>query len=165
VDLDFIQVKERDTRKIIKETLQNDGSEEGGKDGMDCSLMEFDLDNNKVRFAAANNPVWIVRKGELIEFKGDKMPVGKHDRDSNSFTTQEFEVLKDDVIYTLTDGMPDQFGGPKGKKFMYKRLKNLMVEISTLPMNIQHDTLKKEMDEWMAEEEQVDDVCIIGVRV
>lgn len=153
------------TRTIIKETLLNDGSAEGGKDGMDCSLMEFDLEHNKIRFAAANNPVWIVRDNELIEFKGDKMPVGKHDRDAETFTTQELEVLKGDVIYTLTDGMPDQFGGPKGKKFMYKRLKNLLIEISTLPMNIQHDTLKKEMDEWMAEEEQVDDVCIIGVRV
>ncbi len=153
------------TRTIIKETLLNDGSAEGGKDGMDCSLMEFDLEHNKIRFAAANNPVWIVRNSELIEFKGDKMPVGKHDRDSETFTTQEFEVNKGDVIYTLTDGMPDQFGGPKGKKFMYKRLKNLLIEISTLPMNTQHDTLKKEMTEWMADEEQVDDVCIIGVRI
>ena len=153
------------TRKIIKETLQNDGSAEGGKDGMDCSLMEFNLANNQIRFAAANNPVWIVRENKIIEFKGDKMPVGKHDRDVESFTTQEFDVQKGDVIYTLTDGMPDQFGGPKGKKYMYKQLKNLLIEISSMPMDEQHQTLKKEMDEWMANEEQVDDVCIIGVRV
>jgi serine phosphatase RsbU (regulator of sigma subunit)/ligand-binding sensor domain-containing protein len=153
------------TRSIIKETLENDGSAEGGKDGMDCSLMVFDLEHNKIQFAAAGNPVWIVRNNELIEFKGDKMPVGKHDRDYESFTTQEFEVQKGDIIYTLTDGMPDQFGGPKGKKFMYKKLKNLLVEISTLPLATQHSTLRTEMGAWMGDEEQVDDVCIIGVRV
>jgi serine phosphatase RsbU (regulator of sigma subunit) len=153
------------TRKIIKETLQNDGSADGGKDGMDCSLMVFDLDNNQIQFSAANNPVWIIREGDIIEFKGDKMPVGKHDRDSETFTTQSVEVQKGDVIYTLTDGMPDQFGGPKGKKFMYKRLKNLLIEIAPLEMDTQHDRLKFEMKEWMADEEQVDDVCIIGVRV
>lgn len=151
--------------KIVKETLQNDGSEEGGKDGMDCSLMVFDLENNKIQFSAANNPVWIVRENEIIEFKGDKMPIGKHDRDTESFTTKTFEVLKNDMIYTLTDGMPDQFGGPKGKKFMYKRLKNLLIEISYQPMKTQHNLLKAEMLSWMGDEEQVDDICIIGIRV
>lgn len=153
------------TRKIVKESLSNDGSAEGGKDGMDCSLMVFDLENNQIQFAAANNPVWIIRNEVLLEFKGDKMPVGKHDRDSESFTTQTVELEKGDVIYTLTDGMPDQFGGPKGKKFMYKRLKVLLIEISKLSMSNQHDRLKSEMDEWMGSEEQVDDVCIIGVRI
>jgi ligand-binding sensor domain-containing protein/serine phosphatase RsbU (regulator of sigma subunit) len=153
------------TRKIIKDTLANDGSEEGGKDGMDCSIVCFDLENNKIDFAAANNPVWIYRSGELIEFKPDKMPVGKHDRDSESFTKQSFDLQKGDIIYTLTDGMPDQFGGPKGKKYMYKALKELLIQIAPLSMQEQKSTLITEFNNWKADQEQVDDVCIIGVRL
>lgn len=154
-----------ETRRIIKETLKNDGSEEGGKDGMDCSLLLFEKGSEELIFAAANNPVWIVRGNELIEFKGDKMPVGKHDRDNESFTMQQFTLEKGDVIYTLTDGMPDQFGGPKGKKYMYKQLKELLSSISTLSMDAQKLKISDELNNWMGKEEQVDDVCIIGIRV
>jgi serine phosphatase RsbU (regulator of sigma subunit) len=162
------------TRSKIIGHLANDGSAEGGKDGMDCSLVKFDFANNKVSYSAANNPVWLVRNGGLIEFDPDNMPVGKHDRDKTSFTQHSIEVQKGDVIYTLTDGFPDQFGGPKGKKFMYKKLKEFLVSISSLPMNEQKQELHKTLHEWMAwpdangmaqELEQVDDVCIIGVRI
>jgi ligand-binding sensor domain-containing protein/serine phosphatase RsbU (regulator of sigma subunit) len=159
------------TRKIIKDTLANDGSAEGGKDGMDCSIVCFDLANKKIEFAAANNPVWVVRPigegnaPELIEFKPDKMPVGKHDRDHETFTLQTFDLQSGDIIYTLTDGMPDQFGGPKGKKYMYKQLKELLVEISQLPLTSQKEKLIEEFNNWKSDQEQVDDVCIIGVRV
>jgi len=141
--------------KIIKH-LSNDGSEQGGKDGMDCSLICFDLNNNKFSYSAANNPIWIVRNNELIELKPDKMPVGKHDRDSESFNQAEFELQKNDVVYTLTDGMPDQFGGPKGKKFMYKQLKELLLSLSSLPMNEQKEKLSSEFSNWKSEMEQVD---------
>lgn len=150
--------------KIIKH-LSNDGSEQGGKDGMDCCLICFDLNNNKFSYSAANNPIWIVRNNELIELKPDKMPVGKHDRDSESFNQAEFELQKNDVVYTLTDGMQDQFGGPKGKKFMYKQLKELLLSLSNLPMNEQKEKLSSEFANWKSEMEQVDDVLIIGVRV
>ncbi len=158
------------TRKVIKETLMNDGSAEGGKDGMDCSLLCFSKNSPTIKFAAANNPVWVVRTSEnnekeFIEFKPDKMPVGKHDRDHEPFNLQEFEYQKGDVIYTLTDGMPDQFGGPKGKKYMYKKLKTFLTEISELPMEEQKEKIHAEFMNWMQSEEQVDDVCIIGVRV
>jgi ligand-binding sensor domain-containing protein/serine phosphatase RsbU (regulator of sigma subunit) len=158
------------TRKVIKETLMNDGSAEGGKDGMDCSLLCFSKNSPTIKFAAANNPVWVVRtlennEKEFIEFKPDKMPVGKHDRDHEPFNLQEFEYQKGDVIYTLTDGMPDQFGGPKGKKYMYKKLKTFLSEISELPMEAQKEKIHAEFMDWMQSEEQVDDVCIIGVRV
>jgi ligand-binding sensor domain-containing protein/serine phosphatase RsbU (regulator of sigma subunit) len=159
------------TRKIIKDTLANDGSAEGGKDGMDCSIVCFDLANKKIEFAAANNPVWIVRQTsadvepELIEFKPDKMPVGKHDRDQETFTLQTCDLQPGDIIYTLTDGMPDQFGGPKGKKYMYKQLKELLIAIAKLPMTDQKQRLVDEFNAWKADQEQVDDVCIIGVRV
>lgn len=162
------------TRGRIIQHLSNDGSEQGGKDGMDCSLISFDLENNKFIYSAANNPVWIVRQNELVELKPDKMPVGRHDRDSESFSQHEFELQKGDVVYTLTDGMPDQFGGPKGKKFMYKQLKELLVSISHLPMPEQKELLSSALNNWKSfvdEQghsqllEQVDDVLIIGVRI
>jgi len=87
---------------------------------MDCSLISFNIERSQFVYAAANNPIWIIRENKIIELQPDKIPVGKHDRDSISFTQHEVEIQKGDIIYTLTDGFPDQFGGPKGKKFMYK---------------------------------------------
>ncbi len=153
------------TRKTIIERLKRDGSEEGGKDGMDCSLCVYDLEHNKLQIAAANNPVWIVRAGEVIEVKPDKMPVGKHDRQEESFTIHEFEIQKDDVIYTLTDGFPDQFGGPKAKKFMSKNLRELLAKNAHLPMKEQHQLLETTFNNWVGTLEQIDDVTIIGVRI
>ncbi|HEY1037976.1 MAG TPA: SpoIIE family protein phosphatase, partial [Bacteroidia bacterium] len=153
------------TRNKIIKHLANDGSAEGGKDGMDCSLVSFDFKNNKLTYAAANNPVWIVRNGELLEFKPDKMPVGKHDKQSIAFTQHTIEFQKNDVIYTLTDGMPDQFGGPAGKKFMYKQLKELLVSVSDMSMPDQKEHLRKTLTTWQGNMEQIDDVCIIGIRL
>ena len=159
------------TRKIIIERLKKDGSKEGGKDGMDCSLICFDFKNLKINVTAANNPVWIVRSmiasgnKEVIEIKPDKMPVGKHDKDNISFTQKEIELQKGDVIYTLTDGFPDQFGGPFGKKFMSKNLRELLSKNAHLPMHEQKSLLETTFKDWVGDLEQVDDVTIIGIRV
>ena len=153
------------TRSTIIKRLKKDGSPEGGKDGMDASLICFDFKGNKFHYAAANNPVWVVRGNEIIELPCDKMPVGKHDKDSVPFTQHDFETQKDDVVYALTDGMPDQFGGPKGKKFMYKKLKEMLVEISKDPMETQRQKLKDAINDWKGDLEQVDDICLIGVRI
>jgi len=151
------------TRNTIIQRLKKDGSKEGGKDGMDASLICFDFKNKKFSYAAANNPVWVVRRNQLIELKGDKMPVGKHDKDATPFIQHEFELEKGDVVYTLTDGFADQFGGENGKKFMYKKLKELLLEIAHEPMPVQQAILSKTFDEWKGNLEQVDDVCIIGI--
>jgi serine phosphatase RsbU (regulator of sigma subunit)/ligand-binding sensor domain-containing protein len=153
------------TRRRIIDHLSNDGSAEGGKDGMDCSLVIFNKKTKELRFAAANNPVWIVRNKEIIEFSPDKMPVGKHDNDSVSFRRQTFQLMKDDVVYTLTDGMPDQFGGPKGKKFMYKQFKELLISISTLNMHEQQEILRNTINTWKGNLEQIDDICVAGIRI
>lgn len=154
-----------ETRKIIIERLKKDGSKEGGKDGMDCSLLVINSERTELSFAAANNPVFIVRNNELLEFKPDKMPVGKHDKDIESFTSHSIMLKKGDVIYTLTDGFPDQFGGSKGKKYMIKNLKEYLLQISELSMLEQKQRLTNEFNVWKGESEQVDDVCIIGVRI
>lgn len=154
------------TRLKIIETLANDGSAEGGKDGMDCSLLSFDLNTNTLTYSSANNPIWIIKNNsELIELKADKMPVGKHDRDSVSFTQETIQLQKGDLVYASTDGMPDQFGGSKGKKFMYKQLKELLIQISSKPLNEQALIIKEQFNNWKNELEQVDDVLVFGFRV
>jgi serine phosphatase RsbU (regulator of sigma subunit) len=177
------------TRKTIIERLKKDGSAEGGKDGMDCSLLVFDFNNLKLQIAAANNPVWIVReiknddlsvRGKsrsedqfkaynstfsICEIKPDKMPVGKHDKQDVPFTLHEVTLQKGDVVYTLTDGFPDQFGGEKGKKYMIKNLRELIVTIAHLPMHEQKQVLENTFNTWKGNSEQVDDVTVIGIRV
>jgi serine phosphatase RsbU (regulator of sigma subunit) len=132
---------------------------------MDCSLLVFDPNNSQLTFASAHNPVFVIRNGELIEFKGDKMPVGKHQRDQEPFSQQTFDLQKGDVIYTLTDGFPDQFGGEKGKKYMIKNLKEFILKIVDIPMAEQKLALDEEFSRWKGDDEQIDDVCVIGVRL
>ncbi|MFT4661763.1 MAG: serine phosphatase RsbU (regulator of sigma subunit) [Patiriisocius sp.] len=153
------------TRKTIIERLKKDGSPEGGKDGMDASIICFDFDKNKFTYTAAQNPIWIIRDGELTEIKPEKMPIGKHDKDHIPFEGGEFEMQKGDQIYTLTDGFQDQFGGPKGKKFMIKKMREYVLSISHLPMQKQHQKLYEVFSSWKGDLEQVDDVCVIGVRI
>jgi tetratricopeptide (TPR) repeat protein len=167
------------TRQTIIERLKKDGSEEGGKDGMDCSLLVFDFTNKQLLIAAANNPVWIIRSNpsnegarqlaggdvELIEIKPDKMPVGKSDKQDQSFTTHTVKLQKGDTIYTLTDGFPDQFGGDKGKKFMSKKLKELLLANVHLPIAQQKELLDTTFKNWVGNLEQVDDVTVIGIKV
>lgn len=153
------------TRQTIIERLKKDGSTEGGKDGMDCSLISFNRDQTKLTYASAHNPIWIIRRNEMIELKGDKMPVGKHDKDQTPFTQHEFQLISGDLVYTLTDGFPDQFGGDKGKKFMYKQLKDVLLSISNKTMKEQKEILIEVLRKWKGDIEQVDDITLIGIRV
>jgi serine phosphatase RsbU (regulator of sigma subunit)/Flp pilus assembly protein TadD len=153
------------TRRTIIERLKKDGSIEGGKDGMDCSLISFNRAESQLEIAAAHNPVWVIRNHELIEVKPDKMPVGKHDRDQDSFTLHTLDLLEGDIIYAITDGYPDQFGGEKGKKFMSKNLKELLKSNAHLPMTDQKVVLEKTFSDWVGDLEQVDDVTIVGIRI
>ena len=154
-----------ETRRLVIENLKNDGSAEGGKDGMDGSLLSFDFKNNILHCASANNPVWIIRGNELIEIKADRLPIGKHDRDNIPFTLHTLNLQKGDVVYTLTDGFPDQFGGANGKKFKHKPLQNLLLAMANEPMETQKQKLNDVFDKWKGNMEQVDDVCLIGIRV
>lgn len=154
-----------ETRRLVIEHLKNDGSKDGGKDGMDCSLICLDSKRETLSYAAANNPVWHISDHKLTELLPDKMPVGKHDKDQQPFNCHRIRVKQGDMIYTLTDGFPDQFGGPKGKKFMYRPLKELLISISQKPVDEQKSLLLSQLEAWKGLLDQVDDICIIGIRI
>lgn len=154
------------TRELLIQEFSK--SENLMKDGMDISLCSLNMDSNELSWAGANNPLWIIRETngvpEVIEHKADKQPVGNHIV-MNSFTNHVIQLQKGDFIYVFTDGLPDQFGGPKGKKFKISQLRSLLLEIYTLPMSDQYQSLVNAFEAWKGDLEQVDDICIIGVRI
>ncbi len=160
-----------EARMTIIERLKNDGSLEGGKDGMDGSLISFNQEKTSLTYTSANNSIWIARyseemKGyELLEFIGDKMPLGKHVHDTVSFTQTTVPLLKNDLVYCFTDGFADQFGGPKGKKFMKKQMKELILQYAVLPLEEQKGIILKRFNDWKGDNEQIDDVTMIAVRI
>jgi serine phosphatase RsbU (regulator of sigma subunit) len=154
-----------EVRAQIIEALRSDGSEEGGKDGMDCVLCAYNFKSGELLFAAANNPLWIWRNKMIIEYKPDKFPVGKHDRENEPFQLQKVALQPGDIVYTFTDGYADQFGGVSGKKFKVKQLKELLLSIAHLPMNEQKDVVSKTLRKWKKGLDQIDDILIVGVRI
>jgi len=139
-------------------------SEEVVQDGMDLALCSVDLSTNKLEYAGANNPLYLIRNSEIIEFKANKQPVGRFIH-KFPFTNHIIDIKKGDCIYLLTDGFPDQFGGPMGKKFKYKPMKELLISISGKPMIEQGKIVKETFEAWRDDMEQVDDVCFMGIRI
>jgi serine phosphatase RsbU (regulator of sigma subunit) len=149
--------------KVIKE-LRQTGEEGGSKDGMDISLCRLNLKTNELQWAGANNALNLIRNGKLEEIKADKQPIGYYP-ESRPFTNHEIQLQKGDSIYIYSDGYADQFGGPKGKKFKYKQLEDLILANNLLLMKDQKEIFKKNFLQWKGSLEQVDDVCLFGVRV
>ncbi|MBI3509671.1 MAG: SpoIIE family protein phosphatase [Bacteroidetes bacterium] len=152
-------------RKAIIMALNPEGADEESKDGMDCVLCSFDLKNNRVEFSCANNPLWILRNGEMMEFKADKQPVGMHEGIAINYTLHTTDLRKGDIIYTFTDGFADQFGGPRGKKFKYAQLKEKLLAMKNEKLALQKEQLSEIFEEWKGELEQLDDVLVIGIRI
>ena len=150
-------------RDEIIDSLKQSIDEDRVKDGMDMTISVIDFKNDKLQFAGANNPMVIVRDGELLAYKTDKMPVAIH-YNMKPFRMQEFDLKKGDCLYMFSDGYGDQFGGPKGKKFMVKNLKRKLVDISHLPMLEQGEKLNETFETWKGDNAQVDDVIVIGIR-
>ncbi len=138
------------------------------RDGMDIALCALESSSGTLHYAGANNPVWVVSKRsgavECIELNPDKQPIGNYGNNS-PFTNHSMKVEKGDMIYVFTDGYADQFGGPKGKKFKYSQLKELLLSIYSLPCPKQREILEQTFTSWKGNLEQLDDVCLIGVRV
>ena len=134
------------------------------KDGMDISLCIYDFNNSQVRFAGANNGLYHITNGELNEIRPNKQPVGKH-TERTPFDTQLVNFNKGDVFYQFTDGYADQFGGEKGKKMKYKPFKNILISNHKRSMKAQLVALTIHFEKWKGDLEQIDDVCIVGVKV
>jgi serine phosphatase RsbU (regulator of sigma subunit) len=139
-------------------------SESSIKDGMDIALCNINYETQTLTYSGANNPLIIIRDGELIETKANKQPIGEF-QDRVPFTTHEFKLQKNDCIYVFSDGYADQFGGEKGKKFKGKALKQLLLDIKDYPMNVQREKLFEAFEAWKGDFEQLDDVCLMGVRI
>jgi len=148
----------------VRKRLVESISKEGQKDGFDGIILCIDKSNNKITYAAANNKPVLISDGQLKVLSCDKMPVGYGEK-NDLFQLYTIEAKKGDVIYLYTDGFADQFGGPKGKKFKYKQLDDLLISGSGLSLEEQSAMLEQKFMEWKGNLEQVDDVCIIGVKL
>ena len=149
-------------RERLMQTLQQTGADGESKDGMDIALCV--IDGNKLEFAGANNPLYIINDGVLKEYKGDKQPIGVHVGEQKPFISHSIELQKGDSVYIFTDGFADQFGGPNGKKFLYKRFQELLLSVSTKPMDQQKQILDDTIESWKQGGEQIDDILVIGLR-
>lgn len=149
--------------KIISALEQKGGTQQ--KDGMDISLCVWNKIDNTLEFAGANNPMWLLKGNELLEYKADKMPIGTYLETELPFSSVTIQLQKGDIIFLSTDGYADQFGGPKGKKYKYKPLIDSLIKNANLSMEDQKASLETTFNNWKHQHEQVDDVSLIGIRV
>ncbi len=148
------------TREIVVQEFQK--SEEDVKDGMDIALCS--IEGNILQYAGAHNPLWIIRNGEIIETTANKQPIGQFEN-PEPYTTHSFDLEKGDAIYIFSDGYVDQFGGERGKKFKSKAFRELLLSIQDKDMEEQKKSIDETFETWIGDLEQIDDVCVIGVRV
>jgi ligand-binding sensor domain-containing protein/serine phosphatase RsbU (regulator of sigma subunit) len=134
------------------------------RDGMDVALIVIDKQLNILEFAGAYNPLVIIRGQEIIEYKGDKMPVGKHEGEERAFTNHKVILQEGDLVYLFSDGFADQFGGEDGGKYKAIPFKRLLQKISAEPMDRQEELLNNELNRWMGDLDQVDDILVVGIR-
>lgn len=152
-----------DLRQGVIKSFNQVVDEDSLKDGMDIAICTVDFDTNTLWFSGANSPLYLIRGGELIHYRGDKMPIAIHYR-MQPFTLHKIELQKGDKFYIFSDGFADQFGGPKQKKFMSMQLKQTLVAMNDTPMLKQAEELNKIFEEWRGDSPQVDDVTLIGVK-
>ena len=150
------------TAELVTDAFKK--NKEDVKDGMDISLCCFDLKNKILEYSGAINSLFYIHENKLTEIKGDKQPIGQY-ANIKPFTSHHVNLAKGDKIYLFSDGFHDQFGGEKGKKFMYKRFRDLILGISSGEFSYQKTELEKEFNTWKKDLEQVDDVCVIGIKV
>lgn len=156
-------------RQIIIETLHQKGRTGENADGMDVVFCSFDKETKQLLYSGANRPLWHVRKGDITEIKGDKMPAGVHAMAADkAYTQHRIQLETDDMIYLFSDGYADQFGGSENRKFSIKRLRELLGQISVHPAKKQEEILHQTFSEWMHEQpnpQQTDDVLLLGIRI
>ena len=150
------------TRELVLETFAK--SDTDVKDGMDISLASVNVKTGELKWAGANNPLWYIEGGEFKEIIANKQPIGSS-VNPQPFTTHTLKLGKGDQFFLFTDGYADQFGGDKGKKFKSRPIKEMLLQNAALPANAQKEKLETIFTNWKTNIEQVDDVCILGVRL
>lgn len=152
------------SRDLVIETFSE--SIENVQDGMDIAICALNTKTNELEYAGANNPIWIIRKNSEIieEIKADKQHIGRS-HFMNPFTNHSIQLYKGDSFYIFSDGYQDQFGGPKGKKIKSKLFKNLLISITHKSLEDQKKILEEYLNEWKGGLEQVDDICVLGVKI
>jgi ligand-binding sensor domain-containing protein/serine phosphatase RsbU (regulator of sigma subunit) len=150
----------------VTNTLHQTYEESSVKDGMDIALCCLDTNTNIMEYAGAYNPLYIFREKQLLEFKGNRFPVGTFvGEEIREFTNHEIQMQKGDMVYLFSDGFADQFGGPNGKKFMIRRFKEMLRKIHTKPVEDQQVLMDKQLKNWKGNLEQIDDIVVMGVRI
>lgn len=164
-------------RASVIEALGQTISGDSQKDGMDVSLLAINTTNNECMWAGAGLPLWIIKNDNNSNDPDEKISVIKHDKMTiaigpkmENFKYHSFKLKKGDKLYLFSDGMVDQFGGPSGKKFMSKQLKQLIAENSGLPMSEQHDIIENTLNQWMRPGDdmnysQIDDITMVGIAI
>ena len=159
-----------DLSMYATEAMNTKAHDSSNRDGMDMALCVYDKDAGTIDYSGAFNPLYLVRNNELTIYKPDKIPIGSPDDVTQAFTSQLIQLEPNDMIYIFTDGYPDQFGGKKGKKFLYAPFRKMLISISNLSAAEQKQVLTNRMHAWRTESadgrkhEQVDDILIIGVK-
>ena len=149
--------------KII-EALDQKGIIAEVRDGMDGSLISYDMKNKTLVYSGAYNPLYLIRDNKIIEFKGDRMPLSYHDNISD-FSCQEIKTRRNDLIYLFTDGYTDQFGGQREKKFLRAQFKELLLGNHKNPLAVQKEMLLDTFHNWKGSQEQVDDITVVGLKL
>lgn len=150
---------------FVSESLNKSREENQIRDGMDIALCAIDFDTMELSYAGANNPLYLIRDEEFTIIKADKFAIGSFEPMSKKYTQHKLQLQKGDVIYLFSDGYADQFGGERGKKFLYNRFREHLLSVHKKKMSEQKAYLERTMHEWQGSFEQVDDILVIGVRI
>lgn len=152
-----------DLREHIKNSLRQTGKDGEQKDGIDLTICIYDTTNKKLISAGANNSLVHIRNKEIEIIKADRMPIGIY-RKERPFTNHTIDIESGDIIYMFSDGFPDQFGGPLGRKFLAKNFRNLLLDVHQMPLNEQREKIEETLVNWMQHDEQIDDVLVVGIK-
>jgi serine phosphatase RsbU (regulator of sigma subunit)/uncharacterized protein HemY len=168
----IIEENESDTAKILEKVSQEvrsvfkkEGAKSEANDGMDIALCGINKQRKLLRFSGANRPLVIIRNNEVLEVDADRKSIGGAIYEDNTFSKQEIVIEKGDVIYLFSDGYVDQFGGENGKKLKSKPFKELLLSVHSLNMDVQKEKLMDAFEKWKGNLEQIDDVCVMGVKI
>lgn len=151
--------------RLAGEVMRANSGEHYMKDGMDIALCAYDEDNMELEFSGAHNPVYIIRNTEVIKLDSDPYSIGTYVNGEKEYSHKSIKAEKGDCIYLFSDGFVDQFGGPKNKKFMRKNFQQMLLSVCHLPMPEQKWRIIETLDMWMGDQEQIDDILVIGVRI